>query len=100
METGMFLKIANEAIQLYKASDRWAALYVDEWYNICNVSFSTVFVQLELCYLSINLQVWYEEEGPLFATKWAKNGVLWGGLGPKGPLFVTKWDKNGVLWGD
>ncbi len=25
-------------------------------------------------------------KGPLFATKWAKNEVLWGGLGPKGPL--------------
>ncbi len=25
-------------------------------------------------------------KGRLFATKWAKNGVLWGGLGPKGPL--------------
>ncbi len=24
--------------------------------------------------------------GPLFVTKWAQNGVLRGGLGPKGPL--------------
>ena len=27
-----------------------------------------------------------QPKGPLFATKWAKNGVLWGRLGPKGPL--------------
>ncbi len=30
------------------------------------------------------------------STKWAKNGVLSGRLGPKGPLFATKWAKNGV----
>ncbi len=38
-------------------------------------------------------------KGPLFATKWAKNGVSWGGLGQKGPLFAIKLAKNGVLWG-
>ena len=31
METGTFLKVANEAIQLYRASDRWADMCVDEW---------------------------------------------------------------------
>ncbi len=31
METGTFLKVANEAIKLYRASDRWADLCVDEW---------------------------------------------------------------------
>ncbi len=31
METGLFSKVANEVIQLYRTSDRWADLYVDEW---------------------------------------------------------------------
>ncbi len=38
-------------------------------------------------------------KGALFATKWAKKGVLWGGLGLKGPLFVTKWAKMGFYAG-
>ena len=34
METGTFLKAANEAIQLYRASDRWTDMCVDEWWHL------------------------------------------------------------------
>ena len=70
METGNF---SNEAIQLYRASDRWADLYVDKMVTFTTFQNVPVSIQLVRTPLFVNqiLQVWYQnaEDIHLFPMK-------------------------------
>ncbi len=88
METGTFLKVANEVIQLYRASDRWADLCVDEWYHL----------QLIKTYLSpfkwLELSVIYQPNLTSLVSKWRRHPPASYDM----LLIGLIWNISGKMW--